>query len=169
MIGVVPPRMGRTTVTDVAVSAVMAGCLPVHFPIVVAEVRAVCDPAFALGVVQGTTHNAAVLTIVNGPGPVVAAGARHRNRRARSRATAPNATIGRALRLVLINAGGALPGAADMSTLGQPAKFTCCVGEAEEDSPWPPYAAVPRYRRRAFGAHRDRGRGPEPDHVRADR
>jgi hypothetical protein len=139
VIGVVPPRMGRTTVTDVAVSAVMAGCLPVHFPIVVAEVRAVCEPAFALGVVQGTTHNAAVLTIVNGPArlwpPALATatgalGPGHRS----------NATIGRALRLVLINAGGAQPGAADMSTLGQPAKFTCCIGEAEEDSPWPPYS-----------------------------
>ena len=139
VIGVIPPRMGRTTVADVAVNAVMAGCLPVHFPIVVAEVRAVCDPAFALGVVQGTTHDAAVLTIVNGPArlwpPALATatgalGPGHR----------PNATIGRALRLVLINAGGALPGAADMSTLGQPAKFTCCVGEAEEDSPWPPYS-----------------------------
>ena len=140
VIAVVPPRMGRTRITDVAVSAVMAGCLPAHFPIVVAAVRAVCDPAFALGVVQGTTHNAAILTIVNGPArlwpPALATstgalGPGHR----------PNATIGRALRLVLINAGGALPGAADMSTLGQPAKFTCCVGEAEEDSPWPPVAA----------------------------
>ena len=139
VIGVVPPRMGSTTVSDVAVSAVMAGCLPAHFPIVVAEVRAVCDSAFALGIVQGTTHNAAVLTIVNGPArlwpPALATstgalGPGHR----------PNATIGRALRLVLINAGGALPGAADMSTLGQPAKFTCCLAEAEEDSPWPPFA-----------------------------
>jgi hypothetical protein len=138
LIGVIPPRMGRTTVSDVAVSAVMAGCLPAHFSIVVAAVRAVCDPAFALGVVQGTTHNAAVLTVVNGPArlwpPALATatgalGPGHR----------PNATIGRALRLVLINAGGALPGAADMSTLGQPAKFTFCVAEAEEDSPWPPF------------------------------
>jgi hypothetical protein len=139
IIGVIPPRMGRASITDVAVSAVMAGCLPAHFAIVVASVRAVCDPAFALGVVQGTTHNAAVLTVVSGPArlwpPALATatgalGPGHR----------PNATIGRALRLVLINAGGALPGAADMSTLGQPAKFTCCVAEAEEDSPWPPFA-----------------------------
>ena len=139
VIAVVPPRMGRTRVTDVAVCAVMAGCLPVHFPIVVAAVRAVCDPSFSLGVVQGTTHNAALLTIVNGPArlwpPALATatgalGPGHR----------PNATIGRSLRLVLINAGGALPGAADMSTLGQPAKFTFCLGEAEEDSPWPPFA-----------------------------
>jgi hypothetical protein len=141
VVGTVPPRMGQATVGDLAANAVMAGCLPAHFPLVVAAVRAVCDPAFALGVVQGTTHNAAVLTIVNGPArhwpPAVASstgalGPGHR----------PNATIGRAVRLVLINAGGALPGAADMSTLGQPAKFTCCVAEAEEDSPWPALATA---------------------------
>jgi hypothetical protein len=141
LVGVVAPRMGRVSVADIAANAVMAGCLPAHFPIVVAAVRAVCDPAFALGVVQGTTHNAAVLTIVNGPArlwpPALATssgalGPGHR----------PNATIGRAVRLVLINAGGALPGATDMSTLGQPAKFTCCLAEAEEDSPWPPLASA---------------------------
>lgn len=141
VVATVPPRMGRVTIDDVAANAVMAGCLPAHFPIVVAAVRAVCDPAFGLGVVQGTTHNAAVLTIVNGPArlwpPALAAaagalGPGHR----------PNATIGRALRLVFINAGGALPGVADMSTLGQPAKFTCCVAEAEEDSPWPSLATA---------------------------
>ena len=140
VVGVVPPRMGRVSIADVAANAVMAGCLPAHFAIVVAAVRAICEPAFALGVVQGTTHNAAVLTVVNGPArlwpPALATatgalGPGHR----------PNATIGRAVRLVLINGGGALPGAADMATLGQPAKFTCCVGEAEEDSPWKPLAA----------------------------
>jgi hypothetical protein len=139
VVGVVPPRMGRASVADVAANAVMAGCVDAHFPIVLAAVQAVCDRQFALGIVQGTTHNAAVLTIVNGPArlwpPALASatgalGPGHR----------PNATIGRALRLVLINAGGALPGAADMSTLGQPAKFTCCVAEAEEDSPWAPLA-----------------------------
>ena len=139
IIGAIAPRMGTVAIGNVAVNAVMAGCLPAHFAIVVAAVRAICDPAFALGVVQGTTHNAAVLTVVNGPArlwpPALATatgalGPGHR----------PNATIGRAVRLVLINAGGALPGAADMSTLGQPAKFTCCVGEAEEDSPWTPLA-----------------------------
>lgn len=135
VLGIVPPRQGVATVASVAVSAVMAGCAAAHFPIVCASVRAVCDPSFALDVVQATTHNAALLTIVNGPAwaPALASstGALGPGHRA-------NATIGRALRLVLLNAGGAQPGAGDMATLGQPAKFTCCVAEAEEASPFPP-------------------------------
>jgi hypothetical protein len=141
VLGRIPPRLGAATVESVAANAVMAGCLPGHFGIVCAAVRAVCDPAFTLDVVQGTTHNAAILIIVNGPAglppPPVASG---------SGALGPghraNATIGRALRLVLINAGGGQPGTGDMSTLGQPAKFTCCVAEAEGESPFPSLAAV---------------------------
>ncbi len=136
VLGVIPPRMGEATVESVAVNAVMAGCLPSSFAILCAAVRAVCDPSFTLDVVQGTTHNAAVLMIVNDAGldeAAVASG---------SGALGPghraNATLGRALRLILINAGGGLPGIGDMSTLGQPAKFTCCVAEAADESPWPP-------------------------------
>jgi hypothetical protein len=142
VLGIVPPRMGSATVHSAAVNAVMAGCPPSLFPLVCAAVRAVCGPAFTLDVVQGTTHNAAVLMIVNGAAqlspPRLASG---------SGALGPghraNATVGRALRLVLINAGGGLPGIGDMSTLGQPAKFTCCVAEAEDDSPWPPLSQTP--------------------------
>ncbi len=140
ILGVVPPLLGIATVRSVAVNAVLAGVPPTHLPLLCAAVRAVCDPAFTLDVVQGTTHNAAVLLIVNGAArevePRIESG---------SGALGPgfvaNATVGRALRLVLLNAGGAKPGAGDMSTLGQPAKFTCCVAEAEEDSPFPPLAA----------------------------
>jgi hypothetical protein len=139
VLGVVPPRMGEATVESVAANAVMAGCVPGHFPVVCAAVQAVCDPCFTLDVVQATTHNAAILIVVNGadrlPPPTVASG---------SGALGPghraNATIGRALRLVLINAGGGQPGAGDMATLGQPAKFTCCVAEAERDTPFPALA-----------------------------
>jgi hypothetical protein len=142
VLGVVPPRMGAATVHSVAVNAVMAGCLPSSFPLVCAAVRAVCDPAFTLDVVQGTTHNAAVLMIINGaahlapPAPASGSGALGPGHRV-------NATVGRALRLVLINAGGGRPGLGDMSTLGQPAKFTCCVAEAEDDSPWPALCGTP--------------------------
>jgi hypothetical protein len=139
ILGIVPPRMGSATVQSVAVNAVMAGCAPPLFPLVCAAMRAVCDPAFTLDVVQGTTHNAAVLMIVNGAAELQLASG--------SGALGPgyraNATVGRALRLVLINAGGGLPGIGDMSTLGQPAKFTCCVAEAEDDSPWPPLSSTP--------------------------
>ena len=135
VLGIVHPRQGIATVASVAVSAVMAGCADAHFRIVCEAVRAVCDPSFTLDVVQATTHNAALLSIVNGPArfcpPALASstGALGPGHRA-------NATIGRALRLVLLNAGGAQPGAGDMSTLGQPAKFTCCLAEAEEESPF---------------------------------
>lgn len=141
VVGVVAPRFGVADVRTVAVNAVMAGCAPAHLAVVCAAVRAVCAEAFTLGVVQATTHNAAVLLVVNGPArhssPPFASG---------SGALGPgfraNAAVGRALRLVLLNAGGGAPGIGDMSTLGQPAKFTCCVAEAEESSPFPSLAAT---------------------------
>jgi hypothetical protein len=140
VLGTVPPRMGQATVESVAVNAIMAGCPAPTFPVLCAAVRAVCDPAFTLDVVQGTTHNAAVLIIVNGSGrlppPALASGSGSLGPGHRA-----NATIGRALRLVLINAGGGRPGIGDMSTLGQPAKFTCCVAEAEDDSPFAPLSS----------------------------
>jgi hypothetical protein len=125
VLGIVEPRKGVATIESVAVSAVMAGCRPDHFAVLCAMVRAVCDPAFTLAVVQGTTNNTAPLTIVSGgPADIAsgtgALGAGHR----------ANASLGRALRLVLFNAGGGQPGAADMSTLGQPAKFTYVLAEA---------------------------------------
>ncbi len=125
VLGIVEPRKGVATVASVAVNAVMAGCRPQHLGVVCAAVRAVCDARFNLSVVQGTTNNAAPLTIVSG-GPLDIAsgtGALGTGHRA-------NATIGRALRFVLLNAGGGHPGEADMATLGQPAKFTFVVGEA---------------------------------------
>ena len=133
VLGVVPPRLGLATVETVAVNAVMAGCPPAHFDLACAAVKAVCDPDFGLAVVQGTTHNAAPLLIVNGPArrrePAVAAeaGALGPGHRA-------NLGIGRTVRLVLSNAGGGRPGEGDMATLGQPAKIAACIAEAEESS-----------------------------------
>ena len=137
ILGTIGPLGGEATVEKVAINAVMAGCLPEHFPVVLAAVKAVCDPAFDIGEVQSTTHALGPGIIVNGParqacGPIAsgwgALGPGHR----------ANASIGRALRLVLINIGGGRPGLSDMAVLGQPGKFTCCVAEAEEDSPFPP-------------------------------
>jgi hypothetical protein len=125
VLGIVEPRKGVATVASVATNAVMAGCRPEHFRVVCAMVRGVCDPAFNLSVVQGTTNNAAPLTIVSGGPADIASGAGALGPGHRA-----NATIGRALRLVLWNAGGGHPGEADMATLGQPAKFTFVVGEA---------------------------------------
>ena len=136
-LGEMGPAKGVATVEKVAVAAVMAGCLPMHMPVVVAAVRAVIDPRFDLTEMQATTHCTAPLIIVNGParhehGPIAsgfgALGPGHR----------ANASIGRALRLAMINIGGGRPGESDMALLGHPGKFTYCLAEDEEASPFPP-------------------------------
>lgn len=135
--GEMGPAGGVATVEKVAVAAVMAGCLPDYMPVVVAAVQAVIDPIFDLTEMQGTTHCTAPFIIVNGParhwcGPIAsgfgALGPGHR----------ANASIGRALRLTMINIGGARPGVSDMALLGHPGKFSYCLAEDEEGSPFPP-------------------------------
>ncbi len=136
-LGDMGPGMGRASVEKVAVAAVMAGCLPDHMPLVIAAVRAVIDPAFDLTEMQATTHCTAPLIVVNGParhscgGVASGFGALGPGHRA-------NACIGRALRLCMINIGGARPGSSDMALLGHPGKFTYCLAEDEEHSPFPP-------------------------------
>jgi hypothetical protein len=136
LVGEVPPNFGRATVEKLAVNAVMAGCRPDYFPVVVAVVEAACDPVFNLHGQSGTTNAASPLIIVNGPvrgrlGVNCAAGVFGPGYRA-------NATIGRALRLVMINLGGTRAGQISMSTLGHPGRYTYCIGEYEEASPWEP-------------------------------
>jgi len=137
VLGELGPAMGIATVEKVAVAAVMAGCKPDYMPLVIAAVKAAADPAFDLSELQATTHCTAPLIIVNGParhdcGPVAsgygALGPGHR----------ANASIGRALRLCLINIGGGRPGVSDMAIHGHPGKFSYCLAEAEEESPFPP-------------------------------
>jgi hypothetical protein len=135
-LGVIPPRFAEATVENVAVNAVMAGCLPAHLPVVIAALQAACDPAFRLYSIQATTHPCAVLSIVSGPiverlGLNAGFGTFAPGNRA-------NASIGRAVRLVLMNVGGALPGRGDQSTQGSPAKYTYCMAENDAASPWPP-------------------------------
>jgi hypothetical protein len=139
LIGEVPPNYGRATVEKIAINAVMAGCRPDYLPVVLAAVEAACRPEFNLHGVSTSTHFAAPLIIVNGPirariGLNCGFGVFGPGYRA-------NATIGRALRLVMINVGGARPGETSMSTFGHPGRFTYCIGEHEEVSPWPPYHA----------------------------
>ncbi len=135
-LGQLGPNLGEATVDKAAIAAVMAGCLPDHFPVVVAAVRAVSDPRLDMTEVQATTHNLGPLLIVNGPavsacGIASGFGALGPGHRA-------NASIGRAVRLAMINIGGGRPGTSDMALLGHPGKFTFCLGEDEEASPWPP-------------------------------
>ncbi len=131
------PRRLVPTLQAIAANAVMAGCRAEYFPVVVAAVRAVLDPAYNLHGTLATTHPCAQLIIVNGPlrGQLdinCASNCFGEGHRA-------NATIGRALQLTLLNLGGAKPGEMDRATQGSPAKYTFCFGENEEDSLWEPY------------------------------
>jgi len=130
------PAFGTATVERIAINAVMAGCLPEYLPLLIAAVRAVSDPRFNLQGVQATTNPVCVWLIVNGPA------AQRLDVNARfnclGQGAWANATLGRALRLVLQNVGGALPGEMDRATHGQPGKYTFCCAENEEDSPWEP-------------------------------
>src|SRR2546429_9924201 len=134
LVAEVPPNYGRATVEKIAVNAVMAGCRPEYLPVVIAAVDAICDPAFALHGVSATTNAPTPLVVINGPvrgklGVNYAAGVFGPGWRA-------NATIGRAVRLVCVNLGGARPGVVSMSTLAHPGRYTYCIGEHEEVSPW---------------------------------
>ena len=136
VLGTVGPAQGAATLHAVATNAVMAGCLPAHFPVVIAGVQALCDPVFDLTEVQVTTHSVTPLVIVNGPARAACelssgTGCLGPGPRA-------NASIGRALRLVMMNIGGGRPGLADMTVYGHPAKFSFCAAEDEAGSPWEP-------------------------------
>ena len=131
-----PPRQGVATVEHVAINAVMAGCRPEHFPVVIAAVEAVLDPAFNLFAVQATTHPCSPLLIVNGP--VVDRLGINARYGAFGPGVRANATVGRAMRLVLLNVGGAAAGILDRATQGAPSKYSFCIAENEGESPWEP-------------------------------
>jgi hypothetical protein len=137
VIGVVPPGEGVATIEKIAINAVMAGCRPEYLPIVITALEAMLDPAFELLRVQATTAGPAPLAIVSGPvvkklGFNYAAGAftgtGHR----------PNATIGRAIRLVLWNIGYGRPGQMSQATMGHPGRYAYLIAERPRDdgNPW---------------------------------
>ncbi len=136
VIATVAPNMGEATVEKIAINAVMAGCKPEYLPVVIAGVEAICTDEFNIHGVTATTMGASPVMIINGPirhkiGMNMKLGALGAGNRA-------NATIGRALRLVVRNVGGASTGGVERSTLGNPMKFTMCFAEWEERSPWEP-------------------------------
>ncbi len=135
-IAAIPPRYGAATPLRIAANAVMAGCRPEHFPLVVLAVEALCEARFNLYGIQATTHPCAPLIIVNGP--IATQLAINSGHSAFGSGSHANAVIGRAVRLALVNIGGAIPGAADMATAGSPAKFTFCIAENEAANPWAP-------------------------------
>ena len=165
VIAVLPPRWAEATVENLAVNAVMAGCLPAHMPLLIAAVEAAADPEFGLYSVQATTHPCAVTMLVSGPivnelGLNFAHGALGPGFRA-------NAASGRALRLVLMNVGGGIPGHGDQSTHGSPAKFSYCIAENEAATPWEPFRVTRGFEARDSTVTVFSGEGPHNvnDHV----
>lgn len=136
ILGIFPPAGNEVMIGHIAINAVMAGCLPEHMLVLITVVEAILEERFNLNWIQATTHPVAPLVIINGPirerlsfnsggnlfGPC--------NR--------TNAVIGRAVRLILLNVGGAKPGVLDLSTQGQPSKYAFCIAENEEMNPWEP-------------------------------
>lgn len=137
-IGTEPVRRRRLTAEKIGIAAVMAGCLPEYMPVVRAIVEAMCEPQFGLHGSTCSTGGAAPMIIVNGPiRKEIGMNATHN---ALANASRANASIGRTVRLMLLNVLGGIPGQLDRATFGHPGKFTLCVAEDEEDSQWIPLA-----------------------------
>jgi hypothetical protein len=136
LIGTLAPGWGKATVERIAINAVMAGCKPDYMPVLIAAVQAITDERYGLQGSQGTTDCVAPLLIVNGPlveclGFNSVAGCFGHGTRA-------NATVGRAVCLMLLTLGGAIPGRIKKSTLSQPGTFSYCIAENVQASPWEP-------------------------------
>ena len=136
IVGKIPPNLADCTVEKVAINAVMAGCLPEHMPVLMAAVEAIQDQQFNLFGVQTTTHPCGLMVLVHGP--IAAELGMNAGHGCFGPGNRANATIGRAMRLILQNIGGGIPAEVDKATQGSPAKYTFCFAENEAASPWPP-------------------------------
>jgi hypothetical protein len=134
LIAILEPRQGKSNIEKIAVNSVMAGCLPQFMPIIQHSIEAVSIEKFNLTSINATTHPVAVCTILNGPI------SREIDASSSEGCLGPgnlaNATIGRAMRLCLINIAGAVPGIGDHATMGSPAKYSYAFAESESESPW---------------------------------
>jgi hypothetical protein len=140
LVGIEPVRAAPVTAEKLAVNAVMAGCLPMHFPVVVAAWSAMLQEPFLLHGATSSTGGCAVLVVINGPirHEIGASGGFN----AIGNSDRATASIGRAIRLGLINVLDVRPGVIDRSTLGHPGKFSYCIAEDEEDGTWAPLSAM---------------------------
>jgi hypothetical protein len=140
LIGIEPVRAQPISAVKLAINAVMAGCLPIHFPVVVTAWQAMMKDEFLLHGVTSSTGGCAILVIINGPiRREIGANSTFNALANSDRATA---VIGRALRLALINLLDVRPGGIDRTTLGHPGKFSYCLAEDEEDTTWQPLSVM---------------------------
>ncbi|TMA36253.1 MAG: thioredoxin family protein [Deltaproteobacteria bacterium] len=139
LVAVVAPDLAPATVEKVAINAVMAGCLPEYLPVVLAAVEAICTDEFNIHGVLATTMPVGPVVIVNGP--IRRRIGMNSGKNVFGQGNRANATIGRALQLVVRNVGGGRPGEVDRATHGNPGKLGFCFAEDEEGSPWTPLAS----------------------------
>ncbi|MEP6870583.1 MAG: TlpA family protein disulfide reductase [Anaerolineaceae bacterium] len=136
VVAVVPPNLAPVTIEKIAINAVMAGCKPEYLPVVIAAIEAVTTEQFNMHGVLATTHFPTPVIIVNGP--IRDRIGMNYKMNVLGQGNRANATIGRAVQLVVRNVGGGRPGEVDRAALGQPGKYTFCFAEFEERSNWPP-------------------------------
>jgi hypothetical protein len=140
IVGQIPPYLAACTVEKVAINAVLAGCKPEYMPVLLAALEAALEPVFTLHGVLATTYFSSPLIIVNGP--IARRIGMNSGINALGQGNRANATIGRALNLIVRNVGGGRPGEADRATLGAPSKFTLCFAEDESDPAWEPLSVA---------------------------
>jgi len=159
VIGKMPPFLADCTVEKVAINAVMAGCRPEYMPVLLAALEAALEPVFTLHGVLATTYFSSPIIIVNGP--IAKRIGMNSGINALGQGNRANATIGRALNLIVLNVGGGRPGEADRSTLGAPSKYTLCFAEDESDPEWEPLSAARGLPRGVSAVTLFQGHGPE--------
>jgi hypothetical protein len=159
VVGKIPPFLADCTVEKAAINAVMAGCRPEYMPVLLAAIEAALEPVFTLHGVLATTYFSSPIIVVNGP--VAKKIGMNCGINALGQGNRANATIGRALNLIVQNVGGGRPGEADRSTLGAPSKYTLCFAEDESDPQWEPLSVARGLPRGASAVTLFQGHGPE--------
>lgn len=159
VVGRIPPNLAECTVEKVAINAVLAGCRPEYLPVVLAALEAALEPVFTLHGLLATTYFSGPIIIVNGP--IARRIGMNSGINALGQGNRANATIGRALNLIVRNVGGGRPGEADRATLGAPSKYTFCFAEDESDETWEPLSVARGYPRRASTVTLFQGHGVE--------
>ncbi len=134
IIGIVPPDFAPCSIEKIAINAVLAGCRPEYLPVVISAVEAVLEDQFCMHGLLATTYFSGPMVMVNGP--ISRAIGMNSGGNALGQGNRANATIGRALQLVIRNVGGGRPGGVDRAALGNPGKYTFCFSEDETNSCW---------------------------------
>ena len=134
VVGVVPPDLIPCTIEKIAINAVLAGCKPEYLPVVITAVEAALQDEFCMHGLLATTYYSGPMIVVNGP--ISRAIGMNSRGNVLGQGNRANATIGRALQLLIRNVGGGKPGGVDRSVFGNPGKYTYCFAEDETNSCW---------------------------------